>query len=73
MSLVDAAIAPLLQRFEIIIRYLELPGYEDFTSLRQWWGTLAERPSVRDSVPEDFEDRLREFFRGKDSHFGRLC
>lgn len=73
MSLVDAAVAPLLQRFEIITRSMDLPGYDDLTGLRRWWQTLAGRSSVRDSVPEGFENRLCAFFREKDSHFGRLC
>ncbi len=72
-SLVDAALAPLLQRYALAQRYVALPGYGDFTGLSRWWDALAERPSVPGSVPDDFEERWRAFFREKDSHFGRHC
>lgn len=73
LSLVDAAYAPLLQRFAIATRYMDLPGYTDIPALGDWWTHLAQRPAVQDSVPADFEDALRAYFRGKDSHFGRHC
>ena len=72
-SLVDAALAPLLMRYAIAARYVELPGYGDIPALDRWWQALADRPSVVSSVPEDLEDRLRAFFREKESYFGSHC
>jgi len=72
-SLVDAAVAPLLQRYAIVDRIVGLPDYADFANLQRWWQALSQRPSVPGSVPADFEDQLRAYFREKDSHFGRQC
>ncbi|MEF8793450.1 glutathione S-transferase family protein [Thiohalorhabdus sp.] len=72
-SLVDAAVAPLLQRYEVVDRITALPDYADFTNLRGWWTALRERPAVAGSVPNDFEDQVHNYFREKDSHFGRQC
>jgi len=72
-SLVDAAYAPLLQRFAIMERIVELPDYGDFRRIGTWWQALSERSSIPGSVPEDFETQLRAYFREKDSHFGRKC
>jgi len=73
LSLVDTAVAPLLQRYALVDRIAGLPDYGDFTNLQRWWAALSERPSVPGSVPADFEDQLRAYFREKDSHFGRQC
>lgn len=72
-SLVDAAAAPLLQRYALVDRIVGLPDYADFANLQRWWAALGERPAVPGSVPADFEDRVRAYFREKDSHFGRQC
>ncbi|MFP4615808.1 MAG: glutathione S-transferase family protein [Thiohalorhabdus sp.] len=72
-SLVDAAFAPLLQRFAIMERIVDLSDYGDFPRIRAWWQALAERPSIPGSVPEDFEAQLRAYFREKASHFGQQC
>jgi len=72
-SLVDAAVAPLLQRYDLMSRIVDLPEYADFANLQRWWVTLSERHSVPGSVPADFEDQVRTYFREKGSHFGRQC
>ena len=72
-SLVDSAFAPLLQRYAFMAEILELPDYADLTGLHAWWQALRERPAVTDSVPADFEERMRQYFREKDSYFGRRC
>ncbi|HKJ71740.1 MAG TPA: glutathione S-transferase family protein [Gammaproteobacteria bacterium] len=73
LSLVDAAVAPLLQRYALVERIAGLPDYADLANLQRWWAALAERPSIPGSVPADFEERVRAYFREKDSHFGRQC
>lgn len=72
-SLVDSAVAPLLQRYDLVDRIMGLPDYADFPNLQGWWAALHERPSVPGSVPGDFEDQVRTYFREKDSYFGRQC
>ena len=73
VSLVDTAFAPLLQRYAIMAEIMDLPDYADFTGLHRWWEALRQRPSVPGSVPADFETQLRQYFREKDSYFGRQC
>jgi glutathione S-transferase len=72
-SLVDAAIAPLLQRFAIMQQFIELPGYSELIHLNRWWEAMAERDSVIGSVPPDFETQLRDYFRDKGGYFGQHC
>ena len=72
-SLVDAAVAPLLQRYALVDEIMGLPDYADFTTLQRWWQALSQRPAVPGSVPNDFSDQVRTYFREKDSHFGRQC
>ncbi|MFA9459693.1 glutathione S-transferase family protein [Thiohalorhabdus sp. Cl-TMA] len=72
-SLVDAAYAPLLQRFAILERIVDLPDYGDFPRIRAWWEALAERASIPGSVPADFETQLRTYFREKGGYFGQKC
>ena len=73
LRLVDTAVAPLLQRYAVVDRIMGLPDYADFPHLQAWWSALSERPSVTGSVPADFEEQVRTYFREKDSHFGRQC
>jgi glutathione S-transferase len=72
-SLVDAAVAPLLQRYALVDEIMGLPDYADFANLQRWWQALSQRPAVPGSVPADFSDQVRTYFREKDSHFGRQC
>lgn len=67
-SMVDAAYAPFFMRYEILKEYRD--DLEDLlpTRLASWSGQLLARPSVRDSVVDDFRQRLVSFGRSKGSY-----
>ncbi|MDH5183771.1 MAG: glutathione S-transferase family protein [Gammaproteobacteria bacterium] len=59
-SLVDAAIAPVFMRFEILGSWHEMAGlYQDTPKVDHWQQTLLQRSSVQNSVVEEFSDELR--------------
>lgn len=70
-SLVDAVFAPVLRYFDAFDR---LPGLAliDQPKLARWRRALAERPSVRAAVVEDYPERLWTFLAGRPSYLGRL-
>lgn len=62
-SLVDATFAPVLMRYRILNARHPLFDPEEFPGLHRWWGALGELEAVRDSAPEDLEDRLMVYLR----------
>ncbi|HMZ11616.1 MAG TPA: glutathione S-transferase family protein [Plasticicumulans sp.] len=64
LSLVDAGFAPFFMRFELMNRARPLALLDDYPKLRRWAAALADRDSVRRSVPEDFNDGFRRRFAG---------
>jgi glutathione S-transferase len=66
-SLVDAALAPLFMRMEIIHALRPLPRWEALASLRRWTALLMELPEVAGSVTADFPERLRNYMSEKGS------
>ena len=67
-TLLDAAYAPLFMRFELLKKQTE--ELEDFlpSKLESWAKALASRPSVINSVTEDFEQNYLSFFKSKGSY-----
>ena len=66
-SLVDAALAPLLMRMEILHALRPLPRWESLGKLRLWTAQLMELPEVAGSVRADFADLLRSYLSEKGS------
>ena len=58
-SLVDAAYAPFLQRYQFIDRLKPLGQIEKFTRLAAWAKALADRPSTHSFPPDEFEAMYR--------------
>ncbi|HNO61674.1 MAG TPA: glutathione S-transferase family protein, partial [Plasticicumulans sp.] len=50
--------------FELMNRARPLARLDDYPKLRRWAAALADRDSVRRSVPEDFNDDFRRRFAG---------
>jgi len=67
-TLVDAAYAPFFMRYQILSEFRE--ELEDLlpSRLASWSRELLERPSVRESVVEDFRQRFISFGKGKGSY-----
>jgi glutathione S-transferase len=61
-SLMDAAIAPVFMRMELLDEWSGLDGlYDQTPKLAAWKDALLARPSVRDSVVAEFAPELRRY------------
>lgn len=58
-SLVDAAIAPALQRMAFLDERWGIDLFGPLPSVRRWATALAARPTVNKGLPPDFEGHLR--------------
>jgi len=67
-SLVDASIAPVFTSLNILDRYLPKSILQDLPKLQQWSKQLLEDPVVKNSVPEDFEQRYLAYFKQLESY-----
>ncbi|WP_006748916.1 glutathione S-transferase family protein [Thioalkalivibrio paradoxus] len=69
-SLLDATVAPVLMRYEL----LQDPGSPwqpaEFPNLARWWQHISEMPAVRESVPDDFLARLPRFLNNQQGFAG---
>ncbi|WP_455203475.1 glutathione S-transferase C-terminal domain-containing protein, partial [Kaarinaea lacus] len=54
-SLVDAAYAPPLMRFDLVEKYHSFKFLENFPKLQAWSKQLLNRVSVKNSVVPEFE------------------
>jgi glutathione S-transferase len=71
-GLVDAVFAPVFRYIDAFERV----GEEDewfgtLPRVRKWRAALAQRPSARDAVTPDFEERLRTFLAARGSELSR--
>ena len=69
-SLVDAAFAPAFRYFEVIDRGGKLGLFDELPAVNRWRAALADRPSVRQAVVEDYHQRLYAFLTGADTILG---
>ena len=71
-ALVDAAFGPLFRYFDSFERIGEFGFFTDTPRVRAYRQALAERPSVRQAVAEDYPSRLMAFFERRGSHLSNL-
>ena len=62
-SLVDASLAPVLMRFAIMQRDIDLDLYTTRPRLATYRSAVLARPSVVDSVVPEFAELFIEYFR----------
>ena len=72
-GIVDAAFAPAFRYFDLFDRLTDHRPFDGKPKLQVWRRALAERPSVRDAVVTDFQDRLREYVREKGGYLANLA
>jgi glutathione S-transferase len=60
-SIVDAVFAPAFRYFDVFDTIADLGVFDGLPKVQQWREALARRPSVRDAVAPDYDDRLRRF------------
>jgi glutathione S-transferase len=59
-SLVDAAYAPFLQRYNFLDRMVRIGQLERYPRLKAWSDALLARPSVHSFPPDEFEALYRQ-------------
>lgn len=69
-GLVDAAFAPAFRYLDVFDWRIGHELVHRPVKVRSWSERLAERPSVRAAVGEDYADRLIDFITAKRSHLG---
>lgn len=67
-SLVDAVYGPIFRYFDTFDRIGDFEILSRLSKVAAWRATLAQRPSVRNAVADDYPDRLRDFLRRRGSH-----
>lgn len=67
-SLVDAAFAPVFRYFDVFEQYVEITCMQGLETLQQWRKNLAQRPSVKKAVSEDYHPALVEFVKKKNGY-----
>lgn len=71
-SLVDAAYAPFLQRFEVVERYLKTGLLDEFPHLKAWSDVLLADERVIGSVVSNFEEEFYANLVRKDHYVASL-
>ena len=69
-SLVDAAFAPAFRYLGVVDPANTLGLFDGLTKVNRWREALAERPSVKQAVVEDYAQRLYAFVTSKDTVLG---
>jgi glutathione S-transferase len=70
-SLVDAAFGPVFRYFDVIDRIGAFGILAGKPRVAAWREALAARPSVRDAVAADYEERLWDFLEARKSHLSK--
>jgi glutathione S-transferase len=60
-TIVDAVFAPVFRYFDVFDRIVDLGIFDGLGRVRQWRSELAGRPSVRNAVVADYDERLKRF------------
>lgn len=67
-SLVDAAFAPVFRYFDVFEHYVDITCIQGLTALQKWREHLAQRPSVKKAVSEDYHQALVTFVKKKQGY-----
>ncbi|HZH26555.1 MAG TPA: glutathione S-transferase family protein [Azospirillaceae bacterium] len=69
---VDAVFGPVFRYFDTFETIADFGIFADLPKVSAWRAALAERPSVRNAVTEDYPSRLSTFLRVRNSHLSGL-
>lgn len=72
-SLVDAVFAPIFRYFDVFDAITPTGVFDGLRHVTAWRNALAERPSVREAVTNDYADRLSTFLKQHDAWLLRLA
>lgn len=71
-SLVDAAFAPVFRYFDLFDRIADFGIFAGLDRVQAWRAALAERPSVRAAVTDDYQERLQGFLAKHEAYLHQL-
>ncbi|MEZ5733055.1 MAG: glutathione S-transferase family protein [Paracoccaceae bacterium] len=71
-SLVDVVFAPIFRYFATFERIADFGFFDGLDKVSAWRSSLAARPSVRDAVGPDYDDRLYDFLHRRGGALARL-
>ncbi len=71
-SLVDAVFGPVFRYFDVFDRIGEFGILAGKPKVAVWREALANRPSIRQAVGTDYENRLEKFLTARHSHLSTL-
>ncbi len=71
-SLVDAAFGPVFRYFDVFDRIGDFGVLAAKPRVAAWRKALADRPSIRQAVGTDYEQRLEKFLVARHSHLSSL-
>lgn len=72
-SMVDAVFAPVFRYFDVFDRIADMGLFAATPKVRAWRAALAERPSVRAAVADDYSNRLQAFLVQHNAHLIKLA
>jgi glutathione S-transferase len=72
-SLVDAVFGPIFRYFDVFDGMTDTGVFLGTPKVRAWRTALAQRPSVREAVEPDYEERLRAFLVRHEAHLLKLA
>jgi glutathione S-transferase len=70
--LVDAVFGPVFRYFDVFDALADTGVFAGVPRVRAWRAALAARPSVRDAVTADYDERLRQFLRNKNAYLPKF-
>jgi len=70
--IIDAAWAPVFRYFDVIERIYNFELFDGLENIIGWRKHLLARPSVKNGVPEGYEDRLKVFLMSRNSYVSGL-
>ncbi len=70
--LIDAVYATIFRYFEVLNLFINANPLAKLNKITRWNNALQQRESVQNAVPDNYNQLLVEFIKGKDSFIGQL-
>ncbi len=71
-SIIDAVYAPIFRYHKRIEEYKDYGIFDDAPNVKAWGERLLERPSVINSIPDNYSEALKKFLTNQNSILGNL-
>jgi len=71
-SIIDAVYAPIFRYHKRIEEYKDYGIFDDAPSVKAWGERLLQRPSVINSIPDNYNEALKKFLTNQNSILGNL-